>query len=199
MDTTQTRVVMKESTRMIGVKYNYALTSINFIPHLGQKGISSPFNISLLYTYYHPLWGYMDYFGIQTGIKYGSYGYSTDADWPEFSQTITAIEIPLISSFKFDAGENINFLLGIGTFGGYRLSSTREFDENSRKFDYGLIGSAGLAFKFKKFEIHLEGSYHYHFGFVFNPYIIDPNITLISNPTEIGINLGFHYKLGNGR
>ncbi len=59
---------LPEKQHMIGVRGGYAFNGVHFNPDRKQSTVPSYINASLLYTYYHDLWGTMPYFGLQTGL-----------------------------------------------------------------------------------------------------------------------------------
>ena len=91
---------VKAPEHLIGVKYDFAFTGVSMTPKMGIKSINSPVNVSLLYTYYHPLWSVIDLFGIQTGFRYTAYGFRNDEyAFENFEQTVSVVELPFLSAF----------------------------------------------------------------------------------------------------
>ena len=105
-----TAIVVKPTHKpehLIGVRYDYSFTGVSMTPEMGTKSINSPVNIAVLYTYYHPLWSVIDIFGIQTGLRYTRYGFvNSEYNFERFQQTVSVIELPLISAFHVDIGEH---------------------------------------------------------------------------------------------
>lgn len=190
---------VKAPEHLIGVKYDFAFTGVSMTPKMGIKSINSPVNVSLLYTYYHPLWSVIDLFGIQTGFRYTTYGFRNDEyAFENFEQTVSVVELPLISAFHIDLGEHFRILISIGPFLGYRFATTKEngFDCFDNRIDYGLQGGAGLAYIIgKRFELHLEGMFHYSLSMLYHPEKMSSVSWLYSYPWQAGISLGFHVKL----
>lgn len=106
-----TAIVVKpvhEPEHLLGVKYDFSFTGVMMTPDMGIKSINSPVNLAVLYTYYHPLWSVIDIFGIQTGVRYTKYGFVNDEyAFENFEQTVSVIELPLISAFHIDIGEHL--------------------------------------------------------------------------------------------
>ena len=174
---------------MVGLRGGYALSGVHFKFYDTQKNIGTPINFSLLYTYYHSLWGINSIFGIQTGLNYAEQGFiQTFPNYPDYQITTRyrVVEVPLISQFHIDFWK-MRLLINIGAFAGYRLSATEEepqnrskpleniikkdyiFDCYDRRADFGFIGGGGLAFRLKYFEIQLECNYQYSLSMLYHP------------------------------
>ncbi len=198
-DTTTVVVTPKEPQHLIGVRYGYEFTGVQINVDMKSKGVGTPLNFALLYTYYNPLWGRLDYFGLQTGIKYCSYGFKIEyADfYKNFQETITAIEIPFVSAFKVDLGKHFRILASLGAFGGYRLTTTKSngWDCFDQRYDYGVIGGAGFAIRFKPVEFHIEASYQHSFSFLFHPEKLSSEWWTYTYPWQISISAGIHIQL----
>ena len=197
-----TAIVVKPTHKpehLIGVRYDYSFTGVSMTPEMGTKSINSPVNIAVLYTYYHPLWSVIDIFGIQTGLRYTTYGFvNSEYNFERFQQTVSVIELPLISAFHVDIGEHFRILLSLGPFIGYRFATTKEngFDCFDNRVDYGVHGGAGLAYIIgKRFELHLEGTFHYSLSMLYHPEKMSSVSWLYSYPWQASISLGFHVKL----
>ena len=197
-----TAIVVKPTHKpehLIGVRYDYSFTGVSMTPEMGTKSINSPVNIAVLYTYYHPLWSVIDIFGIQTGLRYTRYGFvNSEYNFERFQQTVSVIELPLISAFHVDIGEHFRILLSLGPFIGYRFATTKEngFDCFDNRVDYGVQGGAGLAYIIgKRFELHLEGTFHYSLSMLYHPEKMSSVSWLYSYPWQASISLGFHVKL----
>lgn len=189
---------VKYSEHLIGLRYSYAFTGVVFTPDMSTKGINSPFNIALLYTYYHPLWSVYDYFGLQTGLQYSKYGFRNDKyAFENFEQTVSLLEIPFVSAFHVDLGRYIRILASVGPFLGYRMLTTKEngFDCYDIRWDYGLTGGAGLAVRLGIVEFHIEGSFSYSLSMLFHPEKMSSDWWTYSYPWRAGINFGVHVKL----
>ena len=122
-DTTVKVLPVKYPEHLIGVRYDFSFTGVSMTPDMGIKSINSPFNIAVLYTYYHPLWGAYDFFGLQTGLRYSKYGFVNDEyQFEHFEQTVTFVELPFLSAFHVDLGEHFRILISLGPFVGYRFA-----------------------------------------------------------------------------
>ncbi|HHV39899.1 MAG TPA: PorT family protein [Bacteroidales bacterium] len=160
---------------MVGVKGGYAFNMIHFTPDRKQTSVPSWKNASVVYTYYHDLWGNLPYFGLQTGFAYTQQAYDT----PQLKRVYEVVRIPLVSQFHIDMWKT-RLLLNLGCFASYRMSAmdfTEEqpqgvpvvFDCNHISQDYGVLGGIGFALVLKPFEIHLEANYSHSFAMIENP------------------------------
>lgn len=198
-DTAVKVLTMKSPEHLIGVRYDFAFTGVHITPDMGIKSINSPVNVAILYTYYNPLWGAYDFFGLQTGIRYTRYGFVNDRyQFENFEQTVSVIELPLLSAFHVDLGEHFRILISLGPFLGYRFATTKAngFDCYDNRVDYGIVGGLGLAYIFnKRFELHLEGAFHYSLSMLYHPEKITSAAWIYSYPWQASISLGFHVKI----
>ncbi len=196
-DTLEVKRVIVPKEHLIGLRYSYSLTGVAFTPDLKQSKVNTPLNFALLYTYYHPMWGFMNYFGLQTGVKYGKQGFKTKYNQDGMDQIMTVIEVPLTSQFKFDIGKRFRIMLHLGVFAGYRLDTDREggFDCFDKRLDYGLLGGGGFAVKLHPVEFHLEASYQYSFSMLYHPEKFSSTGWIYSYPNQINFSFGVHFKL----
>ncbi len=194
-DTTSLEVSsIKPPEHLIGIKYGVAFTNVMSSPDLKTTGVFAPFNVSILYTRYQPLWSTIDYFGFQVGLRYGSAGFTSLANIGGMDQTVTNIELPVLTAFNFDVGKRFRILLSLGFFGGYRLTTTREtWDCYDQRLDFGILGNLGFAIKLHPFELHIEGGYQYS---LLSYYHSERQSTLYHisvQPTQINFSLSLHY------
>ncbi|HIZ87208.1 MAG TPA: PorT family protein [Candidatus Coprenecus pullistercoris] len=198
-DTTVKVLEYKDPEHLLGVRYDFAFTGVSMTPDMGIKSVNSPFNIALLYTFYHPLWGAYDFFGLQTGLRYSRYGFvNGEYAFEHFEQTVSFVELPFLSAFHVDLGEHFRILISLGPFVGYRFATTKDngFDCFDNRFDYGIVGGAGLAYILgKRIEFHLEGSYHYSLAMLYHPEKITSASWIYSYPWQASISLGVHVKI----
>lgn len=184
---------------LIGVRYDYSFTGVAMTPDMGTKSVNSPLNIAVLYTYYHPLWKTIDIFGLQTGLRYTKYGFvNGEYQFDRFEQTVTVIEMPLMSAFHIDIGEHFRILFSLGPFLGYRLYTTKEngFDCFDNRIDYGLSGGAGMAFRLGKIiELHLEGAFRYSLSMLYHPEKMSSSTWIYTYPWQASVSLGLHVRL----
>ncbi len=179
---------------LIGVRAGYSISGIDSRPTIETKSIASGQNFSLVYTFYHDLWGTINLFGFQTGISKNSAGYITGENEVRYE----VITVPLVSQFHIDFWK-MRLLLNAGGFGGYRINKSSVngtgFDEFDYRYDYGFITGGGLALKLKPFEIHMEGNYNYSLSYVFNPKKYSSTDYLFTYPHSLIFSLTLYIHL----
>lgn len=197
IDTTFSKeVTAKPTEHLLGVRYGYEITGVNFAPDLKAKSVHTYKNFTVLYTYYHNLWDIWNYFGIQIGAKYCQYGFTSEYNIDDMDQTLTAVEVPLVTQLKIDVGKHLRVLADIGGFAGYRLSTSnpKGFDSYDQRWDYGALGGAGAAVWFHPFEIHIEVLYQYSFAFLYKPDKLSTDWWLYSYPHRLSFNVGLFFN-----
>lgn len=179
---------------LIGVRAGYNISGLATRPDFEHKTISTTQNFSLVYTYYHDLWGTIKIFGFQAGISKQSQGYLSK----DGVNTYESISIPLVSQFHFDFWK-MRILLNAGCFGGYRYSKNNfdgsGFDEFDNKIDLGFIAGGGLAFIFKPIEIHLESNYQYSLAYLHDPKKFSTTDYLYANPNQLIFSITLNIQL----
>jgi hypothetical protein len=187
---------IKVSEHLLGLRYSYALTGVHFSPDMNEKGVNTPLNFAILYTYYHSMWGIWPYFGLQTGVKYGQQGFTTEYNIDDMDQVLTTIEIPLTSNFKVDIGKYMRVMIHLGAYAGYRLSTTKPggFDCFDKRLDYGILGGGGFALKFHPFEFHIEASYQYSLSMLYYPEKFSSTWWVYSYAHLLSFSFGIHYN-----
>ena len=60
---------------MIGVQYGVGLSRVNWNPTQKQDMLFMPMNVGVFYTKYGKMFGYMPYFGFESGLVYTTEGY----------------------------------------------------------------------------------------------------------------------------
>lgn len=179
---------------MLGVRAGYNISGLDTRPDLEYKSVTTNENFSILYTYYHNLWGTIDIFGIQTGISSSKQGYKT----PDGENLYEVVTIPVVSQFHFDFWK-MRILLNAGCFGGYRQKRVNYdgsgFDEFDNKVDLGFIAGGGLAFIAKPFELHVEGNYHYSLTYLHDPKKYSPTDYLFTYPKQLIFSVALHIHL----
>lgn len=197
IDTTfSKKVTVRPTEHLLGVRYSYDITGVHFAPDLKAEQVHTYKNYSILYTYYHNLWDVWSFFGIQFGAKYCQYGFTSYYNIDNMDQTLTAIEVPLVTQLKYDVGKHLRLMLDIGGFAGYRLSTDnpKGFDQFDQRWDYGAQGGGGVALKFHPFEIHFEVLYQYSFAFLYHPEKLSTDWWLYSYPNRLSFNVGLHFN-----
>ncbi|HPW78389.1 MAG TPA: hypothetical protein PK676_03855 [Bacteroidales bacterium] len=186
---------------MVGIRGGYAFNGVSFNPDRKQKMVASYKNVSLLYTFYHDLWGTMPYFGLQTGFTYTQQGYNT----PDVKRIYEVVRIPLTSQFHIDFWK-MRLLINLGCFGSYRMSAvdfTADYPEGKRVVfdcnhiyaDYGIQGGAGLALILKPFEFHIEANYLYSLSMIENPALYSNEYYTYGYPNQLLFSVGIFIHL----
>ena len=98
---------------MVGVKGGYAFNMVHFTPDRHQKSVPSWKNASVVYTYYHDLWGNMPYFWFANRL------YVYNKPHTPKVKRIYGFRLPLNSQFHADGKTRL--LLNLGCFAGYRM------------------------------------------------------------------------------
>lgn len=181
-------------TGMIGIRGSYQINGVSSSPDIGQSGLNTYRNISLVYTYYNSLWNMMNNFGLQVAAKYGEWGFNSS--YVE-SEHLTYAELSMLSHFHFDFSR-FRFILGLGPYAGYRLKSLKEndsWDKYDNRFDYGLMGGAGFAVIFGPFELQIEGDYQYSLSSVYHMNKYSDEYWVNLYPRNIVVNLTLFYHL----
>jgi len=188
-------VKVRNSVHMLGVKYGVNLCTVSSSPPIGENMVLTKNSLSVLYTYYHTLWGYMSNFGLQFGVNYAEEGYGSKY-YPQYGELYKIVEVPLISQFHIDFSR-FRILANLGGYGGYRLSTDRDggFDQYDQRYDYGVIGGAGFAVIFKPFELQLEGNYKYSFASMYQPNKISDLYWMLTYPRTIMISASLFVHL----
>ena len=202
-----------ENQHLLGVKYSYNLSGSLFDPSsLGGGFAQSPVNVSLLYTYYHSLWGDKPYFGIQIGLKYGQeVVLLKNRNEPYGKDTYGIAEIPLLSQFRIPVTNNFKFMVTLGPFAAYRLNvvkmtgyneETKEyeksqtgFNEDDKRIDYGIEGGLGIGYTFRPFELHFEVQYKYGLGNLYELDKFSSERWVYANTHHIMFSLSLHVHL----
>ena len=187
---------------MVGVKYGYAISNVRFVHTKIHKSIKSPVNAGIYYTYLHSLLGNMPYFGIQTGLALTQVGYThvtgtADNIISEEPQVYDAVELPLLSIFRADI-DRIRLMLGIGGVLSY-IYDTQLPDgipSTTKKGNFGIMGQAGIAFKIKPFELHIEAGYKYGLTPFLDHKFYSEQQWIYTNPTQLFASAGLNVVLG---
>lgn len=188
---------------MVGVKWGYALSSVSFAHTKIHKGIQSPRNVGIYYTYLHTLLGTMPFFGIQTGIASTQVGYThvTEVEGGtdiEEEQRYSAIELPLLSMFRTDIGR-VRLMLGIGGYLSYIYESHLPdglIPDNTKRGNFGLMGDVSIALKLNPIELFVSASYKYGLTPFLDYKTYSEDQWIYTHPTQIQIAAGLNYVVG---
>ena len=208
---------------MIGVNYGVTFSTIYFNPtKMGTDFRFHPTYFSIMYTHYEKMFNYLPYFGITLGFSYSHEG-CTFNDNPETGYpmgyvdgatdiSITTVEMPAMMHFHVDAAPT-KIMANVGGYVGYRTDITRsgiwmdetyanKFRDYEYRFDYGIVGGAGLAFMFDPVELHfnilarwsLQSLYQPdYYNEVFHPY--NTYYYRYANPVDISVTAGVYFQL----
>ena len=187
-------ITSQNKLHMVGVRAGYNISNVNFSPNKEHSAVNTYKNYSLLYTYYHDLWGSSPYFGLQTGISHLETGYEMIG-----TRYITEMyQIPLVSQFHIDFWK-MRFLVNLGGYGAYRTRrlepDTYKFDPEDYRMEFGFIGGAGIAFVFKPIELHLEANYNYSFTYLSDPRKGEAARPLYAYPNQLVISASVYFHI----
>ena len=206
---------------MLGVQYGVGLSQVMWNPTQKQDMVFTPLNVGITFTKYQKMFGYMPYFGFQTGIFYAREGYqfaTTEKNGEEFTYNIEGakkalidvIEAPVLFQFHIDMW-NFKIMANIGCYAGYRLSIKRfplepgsvkeellnSFTDTDIRWDYGIKGGVGFGLVFDPIEIHFQGAYKHSLSSLYTPDHADPRkyYYRFAYPSNIVISVGLYYQL----
>lgn len=202
---------------MIGVHYGVNLSQVMWNPSQKQDMLIIPTNIGVTYTKYGKMFGYMPYFGFQIGATFTREGYqfeyNEDKDYTYKIEgaekaIYDVLEVPMAFHFHYDLW-NFKIIGNLGCYGGYRLGIhrypgktgnvspevERSFLDTDRRWDYGIKGGLGFGIVFDPIEIHIQASYKYSFGTLYDPDHASPYYYRYAYPNNIVISAGVHFHL----
>lgn len=172
----------------IGAAGGLNLSSMEFQPTVRQfnlKGING--GVSIRYTS-------EKYFSMicaaQLEINYAQRGWEEDFDdktGNSYSRRLDYVEIPFLAHVAFGKEPyGLQFFVNLGPQIGFLLSDSEKYEgewqiesrptatqaiygkQTDNKFDYGIVGGAGLELKTKAGNFFVEGRYYYGLGDIFN-------------------------------
>ena len=202
---------------LLGVQYGAALSQVMWNPSQNQKMLFVPINLGVTYTLYGKMFGYMPYFGFQTGIFYAREGYQFEYNEErDYTYTIEGaekaildvIEVPVLSHIHFDFW-HFKIIAQIGLFGGYRIGIHRypvkdadiklqyanSFTATDNRFDFGLKGGVGFGLVFDPVEIHIQAMYKHSFSSLYEPDHYSEYYYRYAYPSNIILSAGVHFQL----
>ena len=217
LDTVNVKRIRKlNDYSMIGVNYGVSFSQMNYNPSRhGRSWRFSPQYVSVMYTHYEKMFGYIPYFAFQGGIAYGHEGFvwkdlydsGTVPDVDGATECdIRVIEMPVMAQMHFDAAF-MKLMANVGCYGGWRMSIKRSgpelpqnyaeaFRKYENRFEYGLQFGAGVGFIFSPFELHFNVLARYSFSSLYsetsgpNPYYLRT-----ATPFDIIATAGLHFHL----
>lgn len=198
----------------IGGKAGMTFSKMAFTPGVEQSMLSGmTAGVAVRYTE-------ENFFGLIGELKIEQRGWKEKFEETDFaySRTLTYVQLPLLTHIYF-GGSKVKGFVNLGPSVGYMISSSisSNFDyenpaavegfpiENrhtgqmtlpiKNKFDYGILGGAGVEFIIKKrHSIMLEGRYYYGLGSIFSSTKKDEFSASRGNSIEITIGYLFHLK-----
>jgi hypothetical protein len=208
---------------MVGVNYGVTFSTMYFNPDkMGTAFRFNPVYFSMMYTHYEKMFNYIPYFGITLGFSYSHSG-CTFNDNPETGYPLgyidgatnvsyQTVEMPAMMHFHVDSAPT-KIMANLGGYVGYRLSVersgmfldeeyTNKFRDYEYRFDYGLMGGAGIGFMIDPIELHLNVLARWSLQSLYEPDYFNetfhPNNTYYyryANPIDISVTLGVYFQL----
>lgn len=208
---------------MIGFNYGVSFATVYFNPaKMGASFKFIPNYFSVMYTHYEKMFNYIPYFGVTAGLSYSHEGvvFETNPDTGlplgymdgAIDIKITTVEMPAMMHFHVDK-DPVKILANLGGYVGYRISMERsgqwmdqeyvnKFHDYEYRFDYGVVGGAGIGFLIDPVEIHLNvlGRWSLnnlyqpdYYSEKFHPY--NTYYYRYANPIDISVTLGVYFQL----
>ena len=170
-----------------------------------------------MYTKYLKMFDYLPYFGYTIGLAHGYEGFLTkeDKETGSFSNIdgatmlkMEVLEIPFMMEGHYDM-EYLKLFADIGFYGGYRYNMEREsesgyieekylhdFYQYEYRFDYGMEGSAGIAFMIDPIELHFNAMVRWGWQSLYRPDYYSQYYYRYAYPLDIIVTAGIHFQLG---
>lgn len=198
----------------IGGKAGVTLSNMSFTPGVEQS-MNQGITMGIVARYTEE-----KFFGLIGELKIEQRGWKEKFEGTSFnySRTLTYIQLPLLTHIYF-GGKKFKGFVNLGPSVGYMISSSisANFDyenpasvegfpiENrhinqmvmpiKNKFDYGILGGAGIEFVIKKrHSIMLEGRYYYGLGNIFPAKKKDEFSASRGTSIEVTLGYMFHIK-----
>ena len=200
---------------MIGVQYGVSLSQMRFNPTKRQGMLILPYNFGITYTRYGKMFGYMPYFGFQTGVLFGQDGYvfKKNKETGDYNESVDGAtkavysyaEVPLLAHLHIDVW-HLKLIVNLGLYAGYRLEVEREGDrldpqyantfyDYDRRFDYGAKAGAGIGLILDPIEFHIQATYRASLGSLYRPNYYSEYYYRFAYPSDILITAGIHIQL----
>ena len=199
---------------MVGIQGGMALNQMRFNPQKKQAMLMTPVNVGLVYTRYGKMFGYMPFFGFQTGLFYGQNGYKFEKDKDGYytssvdgatQATYTYVEVPMLAHMHADVW-HLKLIVNAGLFGAYRLKVEREgetldpeyvskFYDYDRRFEYGIKAGVGIGLMFDPIEFHLTATYRASLGSLYKPDYNSQYYYRFAYPSDFIFSAGIHFQL----
>lgn len=200
---------------MIGVQYGVSLSQMRFNPTKRQGMLILPYNFGITYTRYGKMFGYMPYFGFQTGVLFGQDGYvfKKNKETGDYNESVDGAtkavysyaEVPLLAHLHIDVW-HLKLIVNLGLYAAYRLEVEREgerldpqyantFYDYDRRFDYGAKAGAGIGLILDPIEFHIQATYRASLGSLYRPNYYNEYYYRFAYPSDILITAGIHIQL----
>lgn len=200
---------------LIGVEWGVGLCKATFNPVKSPAPVTAyvPGIYGISFTKYCKMFGYMPYFGFQTGIFRGQNNIKFEPDKDGRLQSIDGatntvydyIEVPALAHFHLDVSI-LKIMINAGIYGGYRFDVHREgidfntdysdkFFSYENRFDYGIKAGGGLAFMFSPVELHLTAMVRYGLSSFYKPDYLSEYHYRYAYPFDIILSAGIHFQL----
>ena len=200
---------------MIGVQYGVSLSQMRFNPTKRQGMLILPYNFGITYTRYGKMFGYMPYFGFQTGVLFGQDGYvfKKNKETGDYNESVDGAtkavysyaEVPLLAHLHIDVW-HLKLIVNLGLYAAYRLEVKREgerldpqyantFYDYDRRFDYGAKAGAGIGLILDPIEFHIQATYRASLGSLYRPNYYSEYYYRFAYPSDILITAGIHIQL----
>lgn len=203
---------------MLGVNAGVTLSQMLFNPSVKQEWLFTPSYVSVLYTRYGKMFGYIPYFGFSVGFAYGHEGYrfKEDKDTGKVytlegarEAVMDVVEVPFLAQIHFDAS-HAKVMASAGIYGGYRYSIERRgpdvgdalrysFKSTDIRWDYGLQGGLAFALVFAPVEVHLGAQLRYSWSSIYTPDSSDSQYNQyyyrFAYPLDLMVTAGLHFHL----
>ena len=223
LDTVQVAKVRQiNDYTLIGVNGGVTFSRMSFNPSHKQSTHFAPSYFSVTLTRYGKMFGYMPYFGFQTGIAYGHEGCLFKPD-SETGVTYTVdgatememdvVEVPFLAQIHVDS-DFFKIMVNAGIYGGYRLNVERTgpslsaseavtFKDTDIRFDYGLQGGLSVGFIFDPLELHFGALVRYSWSSIYTP---DSSNSAYNKyyyryayPFDVMVTAGVHFQITKRR
>ncbi|MCC8070373.1 MAG: PorT family protein [Bacteroidales bacterium] len=196
----------------VGGHAGVTLSNVQFSPSVEQQMLQGmTMGLSIRYSE-------EKIFGLIAEINLSQRGWKEkfdEGDW-EYQRTLTYIQVPFLTHIFFGS-KRFHGFVNLGPAASYMISSSisSNFDymnpgsiadfpvenrsneqmamEVKNKFDYGIIGGAGIELFFGHHSIQLEGRYYFGLGNVYSARKRD--VFSASRPTSIEITLGYNFAI----
>lgn len=210
-----TRKELINDYSMLGVNYGITFSNMYYSPSRHNRAyVFAPNYISIMYTKYSKMFGFIPNFGLTIGIAMGNEGfafkpnpqsgYVDSVDGAERA-SIRVIEIPALAQGHVDF-EPLKLMVNAGIYGGWRLGIERSganldpqwqnsFHDYENRFDYGFQGGVGFAVMFDPVELHFNCNLRWSWSSIYQPDYHDKYYFNYAYPLDIYATVGLHFQL----